>query len=185
MNCTRCNNKICRKGEQCALVNFDTNEVIKAYHQEQSIVQAAAQLVDHGRAGTLSRLQELIEFSKLMNFQTIGLAYCYGMENDAVLISNHLRAMGFKVEAASCTVGGLTQSAINHTSNICKVACNPIGQARQLNAKQPDLVVTMGLCMGHDILFNREIKSDTTTLVVKDRVHQHQPSRALVEIENQ
>lgn len=185
MDCTRCNNRKCREGEQCAAVSFDTNQVIKAYHNEQNIVQAAAQLVDFGRAGTLSRIQELVEFSKSMNFQTIGLAYCYGMENDAFLISSHLRTMGLKVEAVSCTVGGLVQSAINQTSNICKVACNPIGQARQLNAKKPDLVVTMGLCMGHDILFNREIKSDTTTLVVKDRAHQHQPLRALLETTNQ
>lgn len=185
MDCTRCNNKICRKGEQCAVVNFDTNEVVNAYHKEQKIVQAAAQLVDHGRAGTLSRLQEMVEFSKLMDFQTIGLAYCYGMELDASLVANHLRANGLKVEATSCTVGGITQNEVNLESNICNVSCNPIGQARQLNSKNPDLVITMGLCLGHDLLFNREIKSDTTTLVVKDRVHQHQPSKSFAEIENQ
>jgi len=166
-------------------VNFNQEEVITAYQKEQKIVQAAAQLVDNGRAGTLSRLQELIEFSKIMDFRTIGLAYCYGMEPDAKLITSYLKSKGFRVEAASCTVGGLAQNDINLNSNICKVACNPIGQARQLNTKNPDLVITMGLCLGHDILFNREIKSDTTTLIVKDRVHQNQPSRALIEIENQ
>ena len=185
MDCTKCNSKICRKGEQCSIVNFDTKEVIEAYHKEQAIVQAAAQLVDHGKAGTLSRLQETVEFSKLMKYKTIGLAYCYGMENDARMVSNYFRANGFYVEAASCTVGGIPQNDVNLASNICNVSCNPIGQARQLNNKNPDLVITMGLCLGHDILFNREIKSDTTALVVKDRVHQHQPSRAFAEIENQ
>ena len=184
MDCTRCNNKICRKGEQCEVVNFETNDVIYAYRKEQKIVQAAAQLVDNGRAGTLSRLQEIIEFAKLMDYRTIGLAYCYGMENDAKLVASHLRANELKVEAASCTVGGIAQNDVNLASNICNVSCNPIGQARQLNSKNLDLVITMGLCLGHDILFNREIKSDTTTLVVKDRVHQHQPSKAFSEIEN-
>lgn len=184
MDCTKCNNKICRKGEQCAVVNFDTEEVIEAYHKQQPIVQAAAQLVDHGRAGTLSRLQETIEFAKLMKYNTIGLAYCYGMENDAALVANFIRANGFKIEAASCTVGGIAQNDVNLASNNCHVSCNPIGQAQQLNGKNPELVITMGLCLGHDLLFNREIKSDTTTLVVKDRVHQHQPSRAFAELEN-
>lgn len=184
MDCTKCNSKICRKGEQCAVVNFDTEEVITAYRKEQPIVQAAAQLVDHGRAGTLSRLEELIEFSKLMKYSTIGLAYCYGMEKDAALIVSTLKSNGLKVEAASCTVGGIAQNDVNLGSNICNVSCNPIGQARQLNSKAPDLVITMGLCLGHDILFNREIKADTTNLVVKDRVYNHQPSRALQEIEN-
>ncbi|MFA9392325.1 MAG: DUF1847 domain-containing protein [Prolixibacteraceae bacterium] len=184
MDCTGCKNKVCRKGEQCAVVNFDVEEVIASYHKEQKIVQAAAQLVDFGRAGTLSRLQETIEFSKLMDFQTIGLAYCYGMESDAKLITNHLRSHGFKVEAASCTVGGIAQNDVNLASNICNVSCNPIGQARQLNMRKPDLVITMGLCLGHDILFNREIKSDTTTLLVKDRVYNNQPGLELIEIAN-
>ena len=33
--------------------------------------------------------------------------------------------------------------------------------------------------MGHDILFNKYIKSYTTTLIVKDRVHDHNPSVAI------
>ena len=103
MDCTKCNSKICRNGEQCAVVNFNTQEVIAAYHKQQPIVQAAAQLVDHGRAGTLSRLQETIEFAKLMNYKTIGLAYCYGMEIEAAIVANYIRANGLKIEAASCT----------------------------------------------------------------------------------
>jgi uncharacterized metal-binding protein len=181
MDCTHCKNKICRKGERCEVVNFDTDEVIAKYHSEQKLVEAAAQLVDDGRAGTLSRLQEVVEFANLAQFQTIGLAYCYGMENDARLVVDFLRKSGFKVEAASCTVGGIAQNDVNLASKICSVSCNPIGQARQLNSKNPELTITMGLCLGHDILFNREIESDVTTLVVKDRVHNHQPLKALKE----
>lgn len=179
MNCTACKNKICRDGEQCAVVSFDKQSVIDSYKKDQNIVQAAAKLVDHGRAGTLSRLQEMIEFSKLMNYKTIGLAYCYGMENDAKAVVDLLKAEGLKVEAASCTVGGVTQNEVNIDSTICNVSCNPIGQAQQLNSTLPDLTITMGLCLGHDILFNREIKSDTTPLLVKDRVHNHNPIRAI------
>lgn len=146
---------------------------------DQEIVQAAAKLVDNGRAGTLSRLDEVIEYSTLMGYQTIGLAFCYGMEKDVRLIADYLRANKFKVEAVSCTVGGLAQNQINHNSNICNVSCNPTGQARQLNSKNPNLTLTVGLCLGHDILFNHEIKSDTTNLVVKDRVYNHKPLEAI------
>lgn len=175
MDCTRCKNKVCRLGETCKVVSFDTQTATIAYHHEQKIIQAAAQLVDNGRAGTLSRLEEMIEFSKLMNYKKIGLAYCYGMEKDAKLVTDLLHENGLKVEAASCTVGGVAQNDINLSSKNCSVACNPIGQARQLNNNKPNLVITMGLCIGHDILFNREIKADTTNLVVKDRVHRNKP----------
>jgi uncharacterized metal-binding protein len=182
MDCTRCNSKVCRNGEQCQVVNFNTREVLKEYYREPRIVQAAAKLVDNNRAGTLSRLQELLEYSKLLNLRTIGLAYCYGMENKARIVADYFREHHFRVEAASCTVGGVLQKEVNLTSEICSVSCNPIGQAKQLNSKHPDIVITMGLCLGHDILFNREIKSDCTNLVVKDRVFNHQPLQAIKQI---
>ena len=37
----------------------------------------------------------------------------------------------------------------------------------------------MGLCVGHDILFNKHSHAPTTTLVVKDRVLMHNPAAAL------
>lgn len=182
MDCTHCKTKICRKGERCEVVNFDTDDVLAKYQAEQRLVEAAAQLVDNGRAGTLSRLQEIAEFAQLAEMKTIGLAYCYGMEPDARLVVDYLRNYGLKVEAASCTVGGIAQNKVNKSRNNCNVSCNPIGQAQQLNSRKPDLTITMGLCMGHDILFNREIESDVTTLVVKDRIHNHQPSQAIWEM---
>ena len=37
----------------------------------------------------------------------------------------------------------------------------------------------MGLCLGHDILFQRELKTDSTTLLVKDRSNGHRPLDAI------
>jgi uncharacterized metal-binding protein len=70
---------------------------------------------------------------------------------------------------------------VNPESTYCSVSCNPIGQARQLNREGVDLVLVIGLCLGHDILFQREIKVDCTTLVVKDRVYNHAPLNVLSE----
>jgi len=76
MDCIKCNTKSCRTTEPCHAQKFDTKELIQTYHlpENTKIIQAAAHLVDNGRAGTLSRLQEVIDFSKSMNFQKIGIA---------------------------------------------------------------------------------------------------------------
>ena len=181
MNCIKCTTKSCRTTEPCQAQKFDAKELIKTYHlpENMKIVQAAANLVDKGRAGTLSRLQEVIEFSKTMNFQRIGIAYCYGMEKEAALITTIFRESGFKTYPVSCTTGGFKQSEINSGSTIEKVSCNPLAQAGQLNAESVDFTITVGLCLGHDILFSKHIESYSTTLIVKDRVHNHHPETAL------
>ncbi len=172
---------MCRTTGSCNAEKFDSEALISTYHlpDNQKIVQAAASLVDNGRAGTLSRLQEIVEFSKSMNFQKIGLAYCYGMEKDAALIAQILRESGFKTVPVSCTTGGFKQTEVNEKSKISSVSCNPLAQAAQINSEAVDFTITMGLCLGHDILFQKQINSYTTTLLVKDRVHNHEPIKAL------
>lgn len=179
MNCTACQSKQCRSLEVCDATRFEKETIKEKYLLHQPLVEAAAQLVDFGRAGNLSRLDETIEFATRMKYKRIGLAYCYGMEKDALTVVRYFRSRGLKVSAASCTVGALAQNEVNSSSDNCHVACNPIGQATQLNNDGVDLAVTMGLCMGHDILFNREIKADITNFLVKDRVYGHAPLKAL------
>lgn len=182
MDCTSCTfDKQCRSTETCKATSFDKEAAINKYAEEPEIVQAAASLVDHGRAGTLSRLQETIEFAKKMNYKRVGLAYCYGMEKQVQEISGMMREGGLNVRSVSCTVGGIAQNEVNPESEYCTVSCNPIGQAMQLNSENVDLVVMIGLCMGHDILFQREVKADCTTLVVKDRVYNHAPLREITD----
>ena len=111
MDCTKCNIKSCRSTDSCNAQKFDAHVLVQEYHlpNNQKIIQAAANLVDNGRAGTLSRLQEVIEFSRSMNFNRIGIAYCYGMELDAALVTQIFRESGFKVYPVSCTTGGFKQ----------------------------------------------------------------------------
>lgn len=181
MDCTKCNTKSCRTTDSCNAQKFDADDLMLTYHlpNNQKIIQAAATLVDNGKAGTLSRLQEVIEFSKTMNFQRIGIAYCYGMEADAALVAQIFRESGFKSYPVSCTTGGFKQSEVNDESKIEKVSCNPLAQAEQLNNETVDFTITMGLCLGHDIIFQKQINSYTTTLVVKDRVYSNDPIKAL------
>lgn len=177
MNCTKCNSKACRQMKDCPLTSVQKDRLVAEYAVEQNaaVLKEAAQLVDRGRAGTLSRFQEIIEFAKGMKYQNIGFAYCYGMEVLAAQIADELRGEGFKVSAVSCTIGGVSQNEINSESCIHNVSCNPIGQATQLNNEKVEMVLSMGLCLGHDILFNNYIDAPHSVLAVKDRIHNHNP----------
>jgi len=182
MDCTLCKGKTCRGLESCGNEAFDRADVLEAYREEpeQGIVQAAARLVDHGRAGTLSRVEEIAAFASDRNWNRVGLAYCYGMEADATSVRRILRDRGLRVEAVSCTTGALSQDEVNRASGIHKVSCNPLGQAEQIKAAKVDLVVAMGLCLGHDILFQQALGGlPCTTLVVKDRTSSHAPLEAI------
>lgn len=182
MNCTTCSDKVCRKSQtSCEQEIFEKSEIIANYQSPKNseIVRTAAELVDGGRAGTLSRMEEIIEYAKLMKYQKIGIAYCYGMEQYAKAIETLLTDEWFDVSAVSCSVGGLKQSEVNDSSCIHKVSCNPLGQAEQLNAEEIDLTLVVGICLGHDILLNRSLKMDFTTLVVKDRKYNHAPLQGI------
>ncbi|MFC1893376.1 DUF1847 domain-containing protein [Chloroflexota bacterium] len=47
------------------------------------------------------------------------------------------------------------------------------------SAENTELNIMVGLCLGHDIMFLRYCKAETTPLVVKDRVLGHNPIAAL------
>ena len=181
MDCVSCSAKTCRKTESCGAEKFDVSELHADYELEsnQKILQSASQLVDNGRAGSLSRLDEIIEFIQTMNYKKPGLAYCYGMEQDAKLVKQIFKSRGLGLKTVSCTVGGVAQDDINKAGCIHKVSCNPLGQSRQLNAEAADFVIVMGICLGHDILLQRGLKADFTTFVVKDRVYNHAPLMAV------
>ena len=181
MDCIACSKKICRVGESCGVETFNGNELKNEYHldENQKIIQVAAALVDEGRAGSLSRIQEIIEFIQRMEYKKVGLAYCYGMEETAKNLRNILRENNIRSSYVSCAVGGLKQDEVNDKSCIHNVSCNPLGQAAQLNSEGVDFVLIMGICLGHDIILQRNLKPDFTTVIIKDRVYNHNPLQEL------
>jgi len=178
MDCTKCTAKGCRITEPC---NDRSAEYIDQYNtnEVQTITRAASELVDNGRAGTLNRLQEIVEYAKLKAFRVIGVAYCYGMEPEAVLLNDYLSKEGFKTVMTSCTVDGIGECDVNTTKKDQSVSCNPIGQANVLNSSGADFTILMGLCLGHDILIQKKLNMEYTTWIVKDRVTKHRPMDAL------
>ena len=57
--------------------------------------------------------------------------------------------------------------------------CNPVGQAKVLNEVGTEMNVIVGLCVGHDMLFQMYSRAPVTTLIVKDRVLAHSPAGAI------
>ena len=85
---------------------------------------------------------------------------------------------GQKVDSVICKLGGRDKDEYDMariSAAKCEIACNPIGQAKMLNKAKTDLNIQMGLCLGHDILFQKYSAAPVTVLVVKDLVLANNP----------
>lgn len=178
MDCTKCEIKGCRRLEPC---NDNSQEYIEAYGSEENVeyLRKASLLVDNGRAGKLNRLQEIVEYCRAGNLTKLGVAYCFGMEKEALKLGDYLSKENFETVMVACSIDGISETRLNKEKQKQVVSCNPLGQANYLNSSGAQFVIIMGLCLGHDILFQKEIKVDFTTFVVKDRALMHNPILAL------
>jgi uncharacterized metal-binding protein len=129
-----------------------------------------------------SRVEELIEFARLQGMQRIGIAYCVTLVKEAQQLARQLRAAGIESELVCCRVGAIDYDRIGlpkaHPERFAAI-CNPVAQARLLNEASVDLVAQVGLCIGHDLILQKESTAPVTTLVVKDRALDHHPVMAL------
>lgn len=132
-----------------------------------------------------TRLQEVCEFAAKMNYKKLGIAFCNGLREEAMLLQNILEKQGFEVVSVVCKVGGIPKEEIGikekekirpgQPENMC----SPITQALVLNEEGTDFNILVGLCVGHDSLFLKYSQAPCTVLVVKDRVLGHNPVAAL------
>lgn len=128
------------------------------------------------------RIKELIELARLMKARQIGIAFCAGLKDEASRLTDVLEGQGFSVSSVMCKCGGVdkTRLGMNPEDKIgdpdsFEAACNPVLQAELLNRVGTDLNVIVGLCIGHDMIFNRRSEAPVTTLIVKDRLLGHNP----------
>ena len=123
-----------------------------------------------------TRVDEVMEYAKLRGMTRLGIASCYALLPESKLLSDILEGNGFDVVSVSCLCGEVNPKEMGMPGNIF---CNPIMQAEVLNREKTELNLMVGLCVGHDILFLRHCKGETTPLVVKDRALGHNPVAAL------
>ena len=158
-------------------------EVIRLYDDEENKkVTLAAAGVESDYYCQMCRVEETIEFAKRIGAKKIGIATCVGLIRETRTLTKILRSHGFEVYVVACKAGtvrkievGIPKTCENTGVNMC----NPILQAKMLNAEHTDLNIVMGLCVGHDSMFYKYAEGLTTTLVVKDRVLGHNPVAAL------
>ncbi len=175
MQCLKCEKKACKsEAKDCD----DTHDSSLERYREPSnlaLYRNADALVAGGRAGTLSRFEEIVGFAHAQGYREIALAYCFSMEPTAKRAAALLEAEGFKVSSVRCSIGGVRENEVAQELSAA-VNCNPIGQAVSINRSRADFVIEMGLCLGHDVLFHQYMRKPFTVLIVKDRKHGHNPA---------
>nr|WP_320117885.1 DUF1847 domain-containing protein [uncultured Marinifilum sp.] len=117
------------------------------------------------------RIQEIIEYAKVSNIKTIGIAHCTSLSKQANVLNKILSSEGFIVEQVNCKIGKIPFSDL--IPDYKGISCNPAGQAQYLEDKKTELNIVLGLCLGHDMIFNSKSKAPVTTLLVKDRKLKH------------
>jgi uncharacterized metal-binding protein len=131
------------------------------------------------------RLREIAEFARLMGYHKLGLAFCVGLKEESVLVSQFLEGLGFDVHSVNCKVGAIPKDDVGvpkEYQGISKTGyaigystCNPIGQAILLEKEGTELNIILGLCVGHDTHFIKYSKAPVTILAAKDRAMGHSP----------
>jgi len=126
-----------------------------------------------------NRVEELKLFAMQSDVKRIGIAHCIGMTKEAMKLKERL-SDNFEVFTVDCKYAKIKGSDMLNDETVKGTSCNPAGQADYLAQNNTDLNISFGLCIGHDILFNMKSKVLTTTLVVKDREHKHNPYQEFI-----
>lgn len=195
LSCVDCAVKACKKGEAdkypafCLTKNMNPSllqEALACYDEpENHNIMVNAANVESEFYGKMTRVQETVEFAKRIGAKKIGIATCMGLLEEAKIFTKILRKNGFEVFGICCKAGAVPKVQIGidaKCENSGKTMCNPILQAKTLNAEHTDLNVAIGLCVGHDSLFYKYSNALVTTLVAKDRVTGHNPCAVLYNI---
>ncbi len=179
MKCHRCQNPECYRGGK---VCFSSESLLKNLSASEKTILKVASDIEREFYGKLTRLEEIVEFSKRLGFEKLGIAFCIGLFEEAKRVAEILTSHGFSVYSAACKLGAVDKEELQIEKlkpELPEAACNPVGQAEALNRVGTELNIVVGLCVGHDILFQTHSKAPVTTFIVKDRVLAHNPAGAV------
>lgn len=191
--CANCEIVACKKEKpetipaNCPMKSPEIYEKIRQEYGKENInkfLVASARIESKGY-GKWSRVEEIIQFCKSMNYQKLGVAFCTGLQQETKILVKVLKDHGFIVTSVICKNGGIPKEELGlreeekvRPGNF-EAMCNPIGQAILLNEEKTDFNIAVGLCVGHDSLFFKYAEAPTTVLIAKDRVLAHNPAGAL------
>ncbi|VBB05205.1 Hypothetical protein LUCI_0412 [Lucifera butyrica] len=180
MKCAKCTHKKCYlEGQNCT--RMDLAEVKEAYVDGRLKIMKAAACTEGRFYNNLTRLEETVEFCKLMGYRKIGIAFCIGLSQEVKLIEEYF-AKFLTVDSVCCKVCGIAKDNLELEQvkeGVRETMCNPLMQAKILMAQEVEFCVTVGLCVGHDALFTGACTVPVSCLVAKDRVLAHNPLGAV------
>ena len=128
-----------------------------------------------------NRIEEIKNFAQGIKFTRIGIAHCISFSHEAKVLSDYL-SKHFDVYSVDCKYGNLIKKELLGGESK-RILCNPAGQADFLNNHKTELNISMGLCVGHDMIFSKLSKGLVTNLFEKDFTNKHNPTQAINELE--
>jgi uncharacterized metal-binding protein len=129
-----------------------------------------------------NRVDEILNFARGMNFERIGIAHCITFHYEAKVLKDYLSRY-FEVFTVDCKYGRITKKELLGGDGK-RILCNPAGQAEFLNQHNTELNISMGLCVGHDMIFSKQSTGLVTNLFDKDFTNNNSPERAVAETKN-
>jgi uncharacterized metal-binding protein len=151
----------------------DPTGCLELYDEED---RRMMRLAEAAKAKGADRVEELVRFAMESGFHRLGIAHCVAVSDAAKNLETRL-LKEFEVLRVDCKLCRIPAEDLVEGAR--GTSCNPVGQAKVLAAAGTELNIVLGLCVGHDLIFARHSAAPATTLVVKDRVHQHNPIEAL------
>ena len=133
---------------------------------------ATMKYAEEARLPGKNRVEEIKNYARLSGIKRIGIANCISIQKEADALKRML-GNEFEVYAIDCKVGRVPSNVFSPEAK--GVSCNPAAQADYLDENKTELNISMGLCVGHDMVFSAKSKVPVTTLIVKDREHKHNP----------
>jgi len=131
--------------------------------QSLEIMQTTEDAYERGA----NRVKKIRNYALKAGIKRIGIAHCVSFPKEAEAVKQFL-SNEFEVYSVDCKYGRITKNEmLGCVGN--GIMCNPAGQAEYLKGKNTEFNISMGLCIGHDMVFNQKSTSPVTTLVVKDR----------------
>ncbi|MBQ0018507.1 MAG: DUF1847 domain-containing protein [Clostridiales bacterium] len=183
---TNCNNMDGAYPDFCLTTHMDEAvlaDAMQCYgNEEERKVSQVSASVEHDGYCEWCRVEELIVFARRMGYKKLGIATCVGLISESRKLAQILRNHGFEVYGVACKCGTQRKDSVGCDPSCNELGvnmCNPVLQAKLLNAEKTDFNIVMGLCVGHDSLFYKHSDALVTTLVAKDRVLGHNPAAAL------
>ena len=176
VDCLRCRDRVCMVGQPCPGLVPDLH--CRVPDAEQAELLEVATDIASETERKLCRVAEFVHFCHGMGYRHVGIAFCVELYRETQILG-HLLGRFLRVTPVCCKIGGRRISEEELASRPCHIACNPAGQAAELNRCGTEFNAIVGLCIGCDLVFTQHSRAPVTTLFVKDRSLANNPVGAL------